>query len=265
MSVLEENKFLHNTKNYLNSIDVSKFNLYIEKYIVLINQYLQHFGENIFIQDTTYYLYILTKGIECISNIFNMLFLYTKNFDLLYYHCQKSLFYYIEFINQIENLDYENIKLTIKDAILFVYRKTIFQINEKNINLNNNEKQFLNNLCIINKEINKFYEYQLNEIKYKNNKKELIDNINTNIIKIYKNINNKNDIVNIVIYYNNIISQINEFYDVNYVIDVITYISNKINKYNDNEIKNLLLKEYNFDYSEKYKNYSSLKLSNLFL
>jgi hypothetical protein len=237
----------------------------LEEKNLLHNQYLSHFTEDVFIQDTTYYLYILTKGIECISNIFNFLFLYTKNFDLLYYHCQKSIFYYIEFINQLENNDYVNLKLTIKDAILFVYRKTIFQINEKKNNVKNNESQFLNDICNICKEINKIYEFQLNQIIYKNNKKEIINNLTTNITKIYKTNSNRNNILDIFIIYNNIITKISKFYDIDYVINVINYISNKINKYSDNELKNIVYKNHNFDYVEKYKNYTPLKLSNLFL
>jgi hypothetical protein len=265
MSILEEKKLLHNKKNYLNDIYVDKLSIYIEKYILLINQYLLHFTEDVFIQDTTYYLYILTKGIECISNIFNFLFLYTKNFDLLYYHCQKSIFYYIEFINQLENNDYINLKLTIKDAILFVYRKTIFQINEKKNEVKDNESKFLNDLCNICKEINKMYEFQLNQINYKINKKEIMNNLTINITKIYKTNANRNNILNIFIFYNNIITKISKFYDIDYVINVINYVSNKINKYSDNELENIIYKNSNFNCLEKYKNYTPLKLSNLFL
>ena len=47
-----------------------------------------------------------------------------------YYHCEKGIYYFTEFISQIEN---ENsfLKLSSIDAIIFVYKKTIYNINKK--------------------------------------------------------------------------------------------------------------------------------------
>tara|TARA_B100000902_G_scaffold272817_1_gene258734 strand:- start:2185 stop:2874 length:690 start_codon:yes stop_codon:yes gene_type:complete len=56
--------------------------------------------------------------------------LYTKNLDLTVYHCQKSFYYYIEFIGQIGDSNHQFLQLNSKDAALFVLKKTIFEINE---------------------------------------------------------------------------------------------------------------------------------------
>ena len=90
MSDLELKNNINNDKNYNDTVDIEKENVYINKYIDIIHQYLLYCGENVFIQDPKYYLYVIVKGIECISNVFNILFLYTKNFNLVYYHCQKA-------------------------------------------------------------------------------------------------------------------------------------------------------------------------------
>ena len=56
--------------------------------------------------------------------------MYTNNLDFTYYHCEKGIYYFTEFISQIEN---ENsfLKLNTSDAILFVYKKTIYHLNKK--------------------------------------------------------------------------------------------------------------------------------------
>ena len=58
-----------------------------------------------------------------------MLLLYTKNLELVNYHCQKSYYYYVEFIGQIGDDNHSFLQLNSKDATLFVYKKTIFEIN----------------------------------------------------------------------------------------------------------------------------------------
>ena len=70
--------------------------------------------------------YVYLKGVESLTYIFNMLIMYTKNLSLTYYHCEKSLFYYIEFIGQIGDDNHSFLQLSSKDAILFIYKKTIF-------------------------------------------------------------------------------------------------------------------------------------------
>lgn len=43
-------------------------------------------------------------------------------------HSQKSVYYYIEFLGQIINIHNQFLKLTPKDAVVFMYKKTIFKI-----------------------------------------------------------------------------------------------------------------------------------------
>lgn len=59
-----------------------------------------------------------------------MLILYTKNIELTTYHTQKAVQYYVEFICQIGEGNNNYISLTSRDAVLFVYKKTIFEINQ---------------------------------------------------------------------------------------------------------------------------------------
>ena len=49
-----------------------------------------------------------------------MLLLYTKNIDLTISHCNKALYYYIEFIGQIGDENHSYLQLNSKDATLFI-------------------------------------------------------------------------------------------------------------------------------------------------
>lgn len=100
------------------------------KYVNVINQYLLFGIETIKNKNLEYLKYILIKGLFTISHVFKMLLLFTRNLDLTYYHCQKSYSYYIEFIGQIGDDAVTYLQLNSKDAALFVYKKTIFDINQ---------------------------------------------------------------------------------------------------------------------------------------
>ena len=47
---------------------------------------------------------------------------------MVYFHCKKAYYYYIEFIGQISDDSHSYLQLTSKDATLFVYKKTIFEV-----------------------------------------------------------------------------------------------------------------------------------------
>uniref|UniRef100_A0A6C0AX57 Uncharacterized protein n=1 Tax=viral metagenome TaxID=1070528 RepID=A0A6C0AX57_9ZZZZ len=119
---------IQNTDNY-NKKFQDLPNIIFIKYITLINDYLKHCLDNIFIQNQTYYIYIIKKGITTINNVFKLLLMYTKNLEITYTNCQKSYVYYIEFIGQIGEDNNSFLQLNSKDATLFVYKKTIFDIN----------------------------------------------------------------------------------------------------------------------------------------
>ena len=97
--------------------------------MVIINEYLKHYFDNIYIQNPIYYKYVIKRGIINLNHVFKILLIYTKNLDMIYYNCQKSYIYYIEFIGQIGEDNHSFLQLNSKDASLFVYKKTIFDIN----------------------------------------------------------------------------------------------------------------------------------------
>lgn len=135
-------------KNYdINSSDSRNFcieetsNEFLSKYYILINQYIGLYVENIYDNitintDKRYRFYILSKGLEMLSNIMNITIMYTNNIDFAFHYCNKAYYYYIEFISQLDT-DNNHLELNIKDAIIFVYKKTIFEIKEPVSTINN--------------------------------------------------------------------------------------------------------------------------------
>ena len=123
------------SRNHIQNIDnynitfQDTYSTIFAKYMLIINEYLKHYFDNIYIQNPTYYKYVLNRGIGTIDNIFKILLIYTKNLDMIFYNCQKAYIYYIEFIGQIGDDNHTFLQLNPKDASLFVYKKTIFEIN----------------------------------------------------------------------------------------------------------------------------------------
>ena len=119
---------LHNVDNFNKVLNIS-VNDVINKYFQLIIEYLKFIYENIKLQNQTYLKFIVIRGLETITNVFSIILYYTKNIDLTYFQCQKSFYYYIEFIGQISEEQHSFLQLNSRDAITYVYKKTIFEIN----------------------------------------------------------------------------------------------------------------------------------------
>jgi hypothetical protein len=125
-----KNLALSNVENYKNVLDSNEHILFL-KYVGLIHELFQSCTENIYIQKEDYLKYIMIKGIKNTFYIYNFLLLYTKNVELTIYHTQKSIIYYIEFISQIGEDTNNLLQLNSKDATLFIFKKTIFEVNEE--------------------------------------------------------------------------------------------------------------------------------------
>lgn len=99
------------------------------KYKLLITEYLNFFIENIKMSNKSpMYAFIIIRGLETISHVFNYILYHSKNIDMAYYHGQKAYFFFIEFITQISDESHIFLQLNSRDAVLFVYKKTIFEI-----------------------------------------------------------------------------------------------------------------------------------------
>lgn len=142
----KQNKNILNINNYNSKLENNE--LIMQEYNVLINEYLSHISKQLLIKDNIHYLFVINRGIDLLKNIFIILLHYTKNLELVIHHLRKSYLYYTEFIGQVGEDSNSFLQLNSKDACLFVYKKTIYDINEefkKKYELTEDEKkQFFN-------------------------------------------------------------------------------------------------------------------------
>ena len=151
---MSDKLIISNVENYNKTFEYSEIKPYIFRYMEIINEYMMYVVENMIIQDDTYLLFLIRRGVETITHCFKILLMYTKNLELTIYQCKKALYYYIEFIGQISDvsLQHSYLQLNSKDATLFVYKKTIYDINNiyrKKFTLEDNEQEILNSISNI--------------------------------------------------------------------------------------------------------------------
>jgi len=121
---------LYNTSNYKAVIDNSVSEI-LTKFVEVILEYMRFISEKIIMKNKSYYRFIFERGIETLIHVYSFIFYFTKNLALTFYHTQKAYYFYIEFIEQISDDNLTFLQLSSRDAILFVYKKTIFGLNNE--------------------------------------------------------------------------------------------------------------------------------------
>lgn len=159
---------LNDVNNYSCEL-TSKIEDIINKYNVLLIEYLKFIVDNITLKNSAYNKFIIERGIETITHVFTLLLYYSKNVDMAYYHGQQSFYFYVEFIGQISEDQHSFLNLTSRDAVMFVYKKTIFELsNEFRKKLKEPTKDTLEKLDILNMNISIFkniVHFTINEMK----------------------------------------------------------------------------------------------------
>ena len=253
--------YVQNTDNYNKNFEDTSTTIFT-KYIIIINEYLKQCLDNIFIQNPIYSVYIIKRGINTLNNVFKILLMYTKNLDMTYYNCQKSYIYYIEFIGQIGDDSHTFLQLNSKDATLFVYKKTIFDIN------NDSRKDFIIDKSAgkVIEEVDlfiKIYDVLLNRLLDNNTLIDVIKYINTDLqnimnklIKIYMDSNN----LDILHKLDAILVFSTHFKKDNFLdyLDIFVKKIKKKNKINISKLEQHLL-------DEELYNYTPIKYTNLLI
>jgi hypothetical protein len=121
---------LYNTDNYNPNI-TNTLQEIITKFSDIVIEYMRFISEKIKIKNKKHYIFIFERGIETLMHVFTMIFYYTKNLELTGYHTQKAFYFYIEFIEQISDDNITFLQLSSRDAIVFVYKKTIYDLNNE--------------------------------------------------------------------------------------------------------------------------------------
>lgn len=116
------NKRLSDEENYKTSFTLADVDACLVIYGRILSNFLKDISEDI---DHSHpqFNFIVEKGVETINNVFKTILVHTKNVELAEYHTEKACVYYIEFIVQLMSAE-----LNVREAILFVYKKTVFEI-----------------------------------------------------------------------------------------------------------------------------------------
>ena len=121
---------LYTISNYKPSIENSISEI-LKNFIDILIEYMRFITEKIIMKNKKYYYFIFERGLETLIHVFSFIFYYTKNLELTFYHTQKACYFYVEFIEQISDDNVTFLQLSSRDATLFVYKKTIFDINNE--------------------------------------------------------------------------------------------------------------------------------------
>ena len=120
---------------YKNSFEYSTMNI-LENFMNLIKIYDRNVTKNSELSKNipqSLFLYFYYRGMSAIYIIFIKILKRTNNLELSYFHSEKAIYYYIEFFSQISNKN-SFISLTCNDAVLFLYKKTIYKLRKVNNN-----------------------------------------------------------------------------------------------------------------------------------
>jgi hypothetical protein len=156
----QKNIIITNKDNYKNSLKYSSIE-YIKKYLLLINEYLAQCAEKIIFKNKNYHHLVITRGLNTLEHIFCFLLLYTKNIELTHYHTHKSLYYYIEFISQIGDNNNSFLQLNSTDAVLFILKKTLFDIELSDADYSEDDSTKINNIKIYIQVLNEYISNEL--------------------------------------------------------------------------------------------------------
>ena len=93
---------LYTISNYKPSIENSISEI-LKNFIDILIEYMRFITEKIIMKNKKYYYFIFKRGLETLIHVFLVIFYYTKNLELTFYHTQKACYFYVEFIEQISD------------------------------------------------------------------------------------------------------------------------------------------------------------------
>ena len=129
---IKNNKFsLSNTNDYKNEIEFDVKDA-VDLYIELVIEYCHFIKDNI--KDKKCDIFIINRGLDTLTYVFKFVLLYTKNLDYVCCYTQKAFYYYVEFICQTSEMEKLFLQMTSRDAVTYVYKKTICEINKTFVN-----------------------------------------------------------------------------------------------------------------------------------
>jgi hypothetical protein len=99
----------------------------LELYSKIINEYYSALNESDVMKELNFPISSTYNGINAIHRVFEIALMKTKSIEKTYYYSKKAYCYYLEYIEQINRANLSQ-NMNHMDIILFVYKKTIFDM-----------------------------------------------------------------------------------------------------------------------------------------
>jgi hypothetical protein len=125
--------------------------LLIETYVALIKNFFENVSKSEIMKELNFPVSSLCIGIHSIHRVFEYAIMKTKNIERAVYYAQQTHYYYLEYISQIQQSNLSQ-NLNHIDAVLFVYKKTIFDLSSNDSNTMTNIITLNDHSIIINDE-----------------------------------------------------------------------------------------------------------------
>ena len=143
------------------SLPQSVIEEHFKKLIIEYFDFVQKDDKKFVITNTDIFKYTIIRGLETMTHVFKIILLYTNNLSAAVFHSQRSICLYVEFMLQIIENSQTFLRLRSRDAVMYVYKETIFRLKKEEATYKNLGK----NLDTIENEKYKMRE-NLNKILY---------------------------------------------------------------------------------------------------
>ena len=209
---------------------------------------------------------MLYIGINTLNRVFYNTILKTQNLEKTIFYSQKSYIFYLEYLEQIYSTDINN-EIDYQEAILLIYKSTLFNLSNEDTNDNNELVTHLmtNDITTIVTENIKYNLKQtfklINILCYWNNEtityNQQIEILKKNIKKIVKTLT-LNELHNYIFIIENIQLNINNISYENYIL-LLKELLDKIEKSKIEDINTVILEKFYIEKEELYKKINNIK------
>ena len=118
------------------SLPQSVIEEHFKKLIIEYFQFIQKDDKKFVISHMDVFKYTIIRGLETMTHVFKTIILYTNNLSAAVFHSQRSICLYVEFMLQIIENSQTFLRLRSRDAVMYVYKETIFRLKKETIHNN---------------------------------------------------------------------------------------------------------------------------------
>lgn len=237
-----------------------------EKYIDIMFKYFEGIKQSSICKKRSDLSKVLYIGINTLNRVFYNTILKTQNLEKTIFYSQKSYIFYLEYLEQIYSTDINN-EIDYQEAILLIYKSTLFNLSNEDTNDNNELVTHLmtNDITTIVTENIKYNLKQtfnlINILCYWNNEtityNQQIEILKKNIKKIVKTLT-LNELHNYIFIIENIQLNINNISYENYIL-LLKELLDKIEKSKIEDINTVILEKFYIEKEELYKKINNIK------